>query len=423
MSGRVSGRVGIGASAARSVGVVRESVGAFVLRAVLVASGVVANATVIPGCYGSGDEASASTIAPGPEIALEQSAMVAGPEAAALGNVRAVADIGTSFVAFGDQGAIAVTAGLVTAKDPSITAWIGAGVVPSPDDSGLWAIGIDDRGRLEHFRDVGSLEDVGARFGLGADEHATAIATLSPTSFAVAVASGLVVVDTAAKTTRRFDLGAVHALSANGTRIAAATDQEILVVEPASTRVTRHDVRGVVFTAFDSEGSLVVASLASLYREDGTSLAVIPLPGNAPVRGLVAAGARLWIGADHDLYVLEAGALHRGTGVAVPDGAVLTSGGSADLWIAGSALARIRKAGAALEQRWEREIQPIYQRVCASCHAPGGSSGIDLSTASAWEVRRPTINVRVLEQRNMPPPPKALSEDEIAVIRSWVTRE
>src|SRR5579875_1224089 len=77
---------------------------------------------------------------------------------------------------------------------------------------------------------------------------------------------------------------------------------------------------------------------------------------------------------------------------------------------------------------YERDIKPILQRRCVSCHAAG--SAIPLSTyaeARPWAV---SVKEQVL-LRKMPPwgavkgfgdlwPDEALSEEEIQIIAAWV---
>src|SRR5205823_5394117 len=54
-------------------------------------------------------------------------------------------------------------------------------------------------------------------------------------------------------------------------------------------------------------------------------------------------------------------------------------------------------------QTWTTNVQPIFARRCASCHLPGGSSGVDLSTFDAWIGKRALVRKRVVDTRTMPP--------------------
>ena len=76
-------------------------------------------------------------------------------------------------------------------------------------------------------------------------------------------------------------------------------------------------------------------------------------------------------------------------------------------------------ADAPVTPSWSEAIAPIYARSCASCHSATGESGVDLSTAQAWERERALIHERVVLRRSMPPQGHALSEADRATIGAW----
>jgi mono/diheme cytochrome c family protein len=64
-------------------------------------------------------------------------------------------------------------------------------------------------------------------------------------------------------------------------------------------------------------------------------------------------------------------------------------------------------------------LRPVFERACAVCHGSRPPSGIDLTTASAWESRRAVVRRRVIEERDMPPPGHELDEAGCKAIDEW----
>ena len=72
------------------------------------------------------------------------------------------------------------------------------------------------------------------------------------------------------------------------------------------------------------------------------------------------------------------------------------------------------------DPRWSAAVRPIFERVCARCHQPGGSAGVDLSTAARWRGARRELVHRVVEARTMPPPGIQLDEAERRALAAWL---
>jgi hypothetical protein len=71
-------------------------------------------------------------------------------------------------------------------------------------------------------------------------------------------------------------------------------------------------------------------------------------------------------------------------------------------------------------EAWERDVAPIFERVCARCHMPSGSASVDLSTSTMWARRNGAIRA-VLQARSMPPDDGvALTDTERAVLEHWL---
>jgi mono/diheme cytochrome c family protein len=72
------------------------------------------------------------------------------------------------------------------------------------------------------------------------------------------------------------------------------------------------------------------------------------------------------------------------------------------------------------DRAWHEAVEPIFQRVCASCHLPGGDADLDLSTPGAWAFRRAEIVQRVLVERTMPPAGTDITDAERKALDSWL---
>jgi mono/diheme cytochrome c family protein len=70
--------------------------------------------------------------------------------------------------------------------------------------------------------------------------------------------------------------------------------------------------------------------------------------------------------------------------------------------------------------RWQAQVAPVFQRVCAHCHLPDGEAGIDLSTVASWNRARGEIVHRVLETRTMPPAGTELSDADRNALAAWL---
>jgi cytochrome c5 len=68
---------------------------------------------------------------------------------------------------------------------------------------------------------------------------------------------------------------------------------------------------------------------------------------------------------------------------------------------------------------WSAQIAPVFARVCAHCHLPDGTSGVDLSTAALWAGERAEIGKRVVVQKSMPPAGTAMTDADRATIAAW----
>src|ERR1700686_1006485 len=111
---------------------------------------------------------------------------------------------------------------------------------------------------------------------------------------------------------------------------------------------------------------------------------------------------------------------------------------SRSLWIAAFALvAALRAQAPAGKVEFTRDIQPVFEQSCYSCHGPkmqmaglrldektaalaGGQSGPVIAPAKSAESALYRRVAGIGEQARMPMGGKPLDESQIALIRAWI---
>ena len=102
-------------------------------------------------------------------------------------------------------------------------------------------------------------------------------------------------------------------------------------------------------------------------------------------------------------------------------GALLAASRTGDAWLATErGLVRAAPGGMHDDPAWLAQVAPVFQRVCAHCHLPGGEADFDLSTAAAWQADRAELVRRVLVTRTMPPAGTELSDADRAALEAWL---
>lgn len=345
---------------------------------------------------------------------------------AMLGKVAAVADSQEDVAVFGSLGASVWNDGLEVGNDTTVTSWRAAAVVPALDLPESWLVGIDQLGRIYRMRNRVMLEDVTARFGL-TGKPAIEIVALNATLSAVALKDKVAVVNGA--TVQFYDMRARGLAGAAG-RLAAFDYDGILTVDFSSAegaKMLRLPLPGAVGVGFDVTGELrlVAATEQALYIEQNGALVPIwEAPAESKIVGLTSSGRGVWLAIGKELALFRGMQLLHGS-MAVPEGGRLIGSPSGDVWVlAGSQLTRMgeRAPGGTDEDRWRRNMLPIFHRVCRGCHMPAGSSNIDLSTYDKWVMRRPAIKQRLIDQLPTPMPPTSagtLTPDELNAVSRW----
>jgi hypothetical protein len=389
---------------------------------------------LIIGLACTGCAASPHSRAAGGATALRVRAVDWNPGHAPIDGVRAVADSGSDVVAFADGAATVLTGGRVVAVDRSVPRWVSAGTLPAADGSGTWIVGVDGDGRVRRLFGKASLEPVSDRFGLGG-EHVMSVASLGGGASGFRLQDEIAVADGSAVT--RYQTGPLATFAGGGGR-AALGGAPLRVFDVARKRVSAFAVpevswtsgtgsdgssARVAFVAVTPAGRLFVATPETIWAEDdrGDLTRVFDARGMT-LHGLVAAADRVWFADGPELGVIEGGQVRETTGAKVSPAAELAGSPSGDVWtLTAGALGRFTVEGNG-GPSWDEAVAPVFRRACESCHRAGGEAGVELGAKEAWEKRLERIRKRVLVDRDMPPPGRALSDADREAIRGWLER-
>lgn len=357
-------------------------------------------------------------------LALTQSEFA--PSGVTLGQVAAVSELGSDTLVLSDQGALLFTSGVLLAQDGNIKTWgSSAGVIPAGDLAGEWQAAVSTDGRVFRLRNRAVMEDVSDRYGLkGTPVREVVGLGKGRTAFALtgvlAVANG--------KEVKRYDGVYSGVVGANG-RLATPGPDGVRVLEPESGALDFYPLPGARAAAFDPMGRLVAATAEGLYQQgegEDRSLKQIYQASGAEIRSLTGTPTGVWVVIGDTASLLQGGMLKMGPPGMVAQGARLYGTPTGDVWaLGGSKLVRLAEQGegGADEDIWKKNVLPIFTRLCALCHLPGGSAGIDYSTYKSWANNRALIQKRVVEGKPSPMPPAGagmLTVDEMAALTDWL---
>jgi hypothetical protein len=332
-----------------------------------------------------------------------------------LGRIVAVAEAGDGTLLFGDQGVTLVAGGAVAANDASVNHWQSAGQISAADGSGVWAVGIDADGKLYRWRAGTSLENISDRYGLLSDAVLSVAAMKGP-YVAFALKDAVAVADGAHVT--RFDVPTGRSLAAQAQRVAAvASDGSVRVLDAATHTLSTLALDDAGSSAF-LQGQLLVQTPSALYAEHAGELTLLHR-ATSPLHGMVVSGERLWFVQGRELCTVDKAEIACAAADGVSGNSTLFGSVSGDVWVLTDGhLARYGLPAQGDEAVWRTNAFSVYARVCSSCHAPAGSSGIDLSTYQRWHDKRDMIYKRVIMDRTMPPD-RALSDDDRKTLEAW----
>lgn len=343
-----------------------------------------------------------------------------------FGPISGVTEIYDDTLVLSGSGAVVLTSGVQLALDARVKSWGAVSVLPAADLSGSWAVAIDDKGSLRRLKNRSVMEDISDRYGL-VGVPVRELAPMGQQGAVFALDGQLAVAD--GQTVTRYD-GAYTQVAGATDRVAGIADGKVRLLDAKNKTTQDLEVGTPTALLFDENDKLVVATSDALYREssDG-AMQKIHSSKDAPIRGLVRAGTSMWMVLGDSLALVQDGKLRRAAeddvNAVIPADAKLFGSSSGDLWTVSSGKLRLLaedSGGGADQDLWRRNVQPIFSRLCATCHLPGGSSGIDLSTYALWAARRSRMVVRVLDGKPTPMPPAGagtLTAEERVALKAW----
>lgn len=334
-----------------------------------------------------------------------------------LGKIVAVTELEDDVVVFGDKGMTVMSGAAVAAQDASTTSWRAAATIPAADGNGAWAVGVDGTGQVKRLRARATLEDASDRYGLAKDA-VSSVAPLGGTKVAFALASQVAVADGAEVV--RYDQVPLAGTCGGGGRFAGAgPDGTTQVLDFAAGKRTTYPTTDAIGCAFGDGGRLHVATQHGLYDEEDGKLVPLYKDPAVTFQSIAAAGNWIWAIGGGELYALHDDAIGRTSGLKLDAAARVTGSASTDAWVVGGGkLTRYDVPVSGDEAAWRTNVQPIYAKACSACHAPGGSSGIALSTYAQWAAKRMTIYQRVVVQGDMPQG-RTITDGEKTAIGTW----
>jgi mono/diheme cytochrome c family protein len=332
-----------------------------------------------------------------------------------LGKIAAVTEDGDDVVVFGDHGATLLAGGAAAASDDSVTSWQAAARIPAADGSGFWAVGVDSDGKLYRLRAETELEQISDRYGLLADA-VHSVAPMGTPFVAFSLSDAVAIAD--GRNVTRYDMPADRALAGDAHRVAAvAKDGSLRVLDVDKHAQTTLPIAAAIGGVF-FQGQLLVQTKDALYSDKSGALTPVH-QATADLHGLVVSGERVWFLQGKELCAAENAAIACAAADGVNETSSLFGSVSGDAWLlSDGALARYGVPAQGDEAVWRSGAFSVYARVCSSCHAPGGSSGVDLSSYPLWQKNRDMIYQQVVVLKSMPPD-RALSDEDRATIASW----
>ena len=331
----------------------------------------------------------------------------------------AVVEVGDTVFAFdGNTVTIARGGSVVTRVEaPAGKAFVAAAVIAAPDGNGRWVVA-DLGGALVRVTAEGELDPVGDRFGIAGDRVVDVSASAS--TFGIGLRDGVAASRDGVHVVELSGSAAVRVAVAKD-RLARADAQAVHVIDLAHGTEADYPFAGATRLAYVGADSatprLAIANDELVYVETRGKLARVAVPG--PITGISAGADRLWIAAAGALYgVGDDGAVQRAAASIARD-ARLFGSSTGDVWVASASLRRYSPARAA-DPAWQANVAPVFTRVCAHCHLPGGSADVDLSTAAAWRAHRDELVQRVVVTRTMPPAGSELSDAERQALNAWL---
>lgn len=334
-----------------------------------------------------------------------------------VGAEIAVVELGDAAYVFDRSSVSIVRGGKVVARaDAPGSRWQNAVTVAAPDGEGRWVVGIAGGG-LWRVDPNGGLEEANERLGV-ADANVLAIDTAGLTS--IIGTTGGTVVSTTGSHVMRFSGPDAPVVAAAHDRVAIGSASSIDIYDLASNTKVTYPLPAPAFLGFldatTDHPRLVVAAAGSVWEEQRGRLERARAPKADRV---VISASRLWLLAGSRVYLDAPGGA---IAIDAPGGTRIFGSRTGGVWIdhSGDRATRYTLDAPTDDPGWHRTVEPVFQRVCASCHLPDGDADLDLSAPAAWVFRRAEIARRVLVTRTMPPPGTEISDAERQALSSWL---
>ncbi len=344
-----------------------------------------------------------------------------------LDNASAVVALGDATFVFRAAGVAILRGGILVATGEAPAEIRSATTISALDGDGRWVVAVATNGTVWRVTQTAAFESIGERLGFtGAKVVALVgagktIAAQLDQGIASSTDAHHMQIVTSVPTTTAF-AAAVDRLA-----FATATTVELWDLAKATRRsFAVSGVRSLAFLDADSLAPrLAIATADQLAIESGGVLRKVSAP--AALSSIVAAGPHLWIGAADRMYLYD-GRTMSPTTSATHAPRPLYGSPTGDVWVAGNpglahyAIGGSTRAAHAADAGWQTSIAPVFQRVCAHCHLPGGDAGIDLSSAASWSAEKNEIKGRVLVTKTMPPAGTEMSDADRRAIEAWLTK-
>jgi mono/diheme cytochrome c family protein len=342
-----------------------------------------------------------------------------------IGAVTGAIDLGSDVVVFSQGSTALLSDGVATIEKRALYA---GAIAPAPDGSGSWVTSLDDHGRVFRLRARRTFEPVSDRYGLeGKDVRALAGFGSRYLAFLlagdeVAVADGMTVTHFDLKSAGPLTRSIAFGVGGRGVNAWVSSAHEVTMFDPV-LQVTRSYALDNPLVASTGD-HVFVASKRAIYEQTKKGTLALRYETHDDVRALVASNDHVWFIDDGELGVVTETGVSRTHG-ASQRGSRLVGSQSGDVWSIDShgTLARWAVGPAAARSgavAWADVIAPIYARACASCHAPEGASGVDLSKEGAWRMKRDLLRQRVVTDHDMPPQGHALSDADRGALQRWI---
>ncbi len=335
--------------------------------------------------------------------------------------VQALVELPDEQVLFTASGASVYQGGVSAIDVAASVQWTGAAALPAADGTGTWAVGIDSDGQLWRVTGAGTLEAISDRFGLAKDK-VLAAAAAGGQSAGFALESGLAVSDGTAL--QRYD---AHPTSLSGGPGALAWVESGVVNKLAvgTGALTRWPLSGASGAALAQDGTVAAITAHELWTGAPGGDITLAYRTTAALGSLTASENRFWFFQAGELGYLEGDAgAHTATAIAAADAALAPAVGGG-VWSLSGGVPQKWTVGSGELAVWQQRVQPVFARVCASCHGAGGGA-LGLASLQAWEDNRAAIRAQVLEGGDggsaaMPPAASTQpTADELHQLQCWL---